>query len=136
MSDALEDPVPAGQRGLPTILVVEDEPLVRMFACDVLEDSGYNVLVAANAREALALALVCSDLAALFTDIDMPGDLDGIALARRLAQEKPGIPVLVTSGVGLVGRELPPGARFLGKPYSASRLLDLLSKVLDRPTSS
>ena len=71
------------------VLVVEDEPLVRMFAVDLLEDEGFTVLEAENADAALAVLRARLDVRVLFTDVDMPGTLNGFALARQAAAECP-----------------------------------------------
>jgi CheY-like chemotaxis protein len=82
------------------ILLVEDETLVRMIASDVLtEDAGYRVIEAGNADEALTLLEVRHDVRLVFTDVDMPGSLNGYALARIVDMRWPGIGVIVTSGL-------------------------------------
>ena len=81
-----------------TVLVVEDEPLVRMAACLHLEDCGYSALQAANAHEALAVLGQHNDIDVLFTDVRMPGPMDGLGLAKWVIENRPRIAVMVASG--------------------------------------
>lgn len=106
-----------------TILVVEDETLIRIIAADALEESGFKVLEAANAAEALIILKDHQEVAVLFTDINMPGDMDGLDLARRVASERPEIKVIVTSGKQwLDSSSLPDDGVFLPKPYRTAQL--------------
>jgi CheY-like chemotaxis protein len=100
------------------VLVVEDEALIRMFAAEVLEEEGgFKVLEAANADEALTILHVRHDVRVLCTDINMPGTMDGAALARLVDMKWPGIGLIVTSGRPAPGKgELPSKASFLMKP--------------------
>ena len=103
----------------PVVLVVEDEALLRLQADEFLEDAGFEVVDAAHADEALQIMAARPDVTVLFTDIQLPGDLDGIELARLVHERWPKVLLLVTSG-----REKPPESeiaddgRFLAKPYS------------------
>lgn len=116
----------------PIILVVEDEALVRMLAWDILtEDAGYRVLEAANADEALILLESRHDVRLVFTDVNMPGSLNGFALARIVDMRFPGIKVIVTSGLARPGvGDLPKGKRFLPKPYAPSALITMVQEML------
>jgi CheY-like chemotaxis protein len=119
---------------LPTvILVTEDEALVRMFAAEVLEEEGgFKVLEAANADEALTILHIRRDVRVLCTDVDMPGSMDGAALARLVDMKWPGIGVIVTSGRTLPRKgDLPSKASFLVKPYTPATLLDTVRNVID-----
>ncbi len=118
------------------VLLTEDEPLVRMYAAEVLaEDGGYKVLEAAHADEALTLLRVRADVRALCTDIDMPGSMDGVGLARIVDVKWPGIGIVVTSGRQRPGiGNLPTKARFLPKPYSAQALVEAVRAVAGGPT--
>ena len=103
------------------VLVVEDEPIVRMDAAMTLEDEGFEVIEAATARAALAmLEKRNGDVAALFTDVDMPGDMNGLELAGIVYSRWPHIALVVTSGVVRVSGFLPGGGVFLAKPYSTT----------------
>jgi CheY-like chemotaxis protein len=116
------------------ILVVEDEPVLRMNAVDLLEEEGFEVLEAATADEALRLLETChADVAALFTDINMPGSLDGLALAQVVHERWPHIRPFVTSGhVCLQHDEVPDHGCFIAKPYRASRLTSMLRQAISQ----
>ncbi|TAU45112.1 response regulator (plasmid) [Rhizobium leguminosarum] len=101
------------------VLVVEDEPLIRLFLADALEDAGFAVLEAGSVLEAVGILGLRADVDAIFTDVDMPGGLNGIDLARMVASVSPHIGIVVTSGRADVDRnDLPAKANFLPKPYN------------------
>jgi CheY-like chemotaxis protein len=109
------------------ILVVEDEPLVRMFLADALDEAGFKVFEAVNADEAVTLLQARADIQAVVTDIEMPGSMNGIGLARAVRERWPGIGLLVTSGRVRPGPDdLPAEVVFLAKPY----LLDTVITVI------
>jgi CheY-like chemotaxis protein len=122
----------------PIILVVEDEALVRMLAWDILtEDAGYRVIEAVNADEALILLESRHDVRLVFTDVNMPGALNGFALARIVDMRFPGIKVIVTSGLARPGvGDLPKGKRFLPKPYAPSALITMVQEMLAETAKS
>lgn len=110
------------------VLVAEDEPLLRMLAIEMLEDAGHDVVDFGNAAEAIAY---CDDrthdIDAIVTDINMPGDLDGLDLARHVRATRPEAHVVVTSG--RYGAVPPPGiagTTFLRKPWTCDRLVDAI----------
>lgn len=106
------------------VLVAEDESMVRMVAADMLEEAGFPVLQAATADAAWAILERAEEIGVLFTDIDMPGSMDGLALATRVAERWPHIRLVVTSGrVGLRDADMPDDGRFLLKPYRQAQLL-------------
>jgi two-component system, response regulator PdtaR len=118
----------------PTILVVEDEALLRMHAADLLEENGFRVVEAANADAALKLLETRDDVRLLFTDIQMPGSCDGMDLARLVHARWPNILLVITSGqIKPAKAEIPDDGRFVGKPYRANELLgevnDLMRKA-------
>lgn len=117
------------------VLVVEDEPLIRLDAADMIEDTGCNVLQAGNADAALTTLKRRSDIQVLFTDIDMPGSIDGMELAHRVADKWPGISIIIASGkLGLDKMDLPTGAVLLAKPYPSSQVeLALQNAARNRP---
>jgi two-component system, response regulator PdtaR len=116
--------------GQATVLVVDDEPLVRILTVQVLEQVGFSVEEAGNTEEALA-RLDGHQIAALVTDVDMPGPLDGLGLAWRVHELFPATAVLVISGVTTPNSsELPPNARFLTKPFDPKRLVRELDQTL------
>lgn len=101
-----------------TILIVEDESLVRLDAAECLRDAGFDVLEATDAAEALEM-LAEHDVDVLFTDINMPGPIDGLELARRVLGRCPGTRLVLTSGAIKPTRDqIPGGGAFLAKPYS------------------
>jgi len=109
-----------------TVLVVEDMPLVRLDAVEIFENMGFNVLEAANGREALAILERTAFVALLFTDIEMPC-LDGLELAAVVAERWPSIHIILTSGrVEPESGSLPDDARFLPKPYTAEAVAALM----------
>ncbi len=115
------------------VMVVEDEPLVRMDAAVTLEDEGFEVIEAATARAALAmLEKRNGDVAALFTDVDMPGDMNGLELAGIVYSRWPHIALVVTSGVVRVPGSLPGGGVFLEKPYPSSAPVRLIRGLIQR----
>ena len=113
----------------PVVLVVEDEPLVRFVLTETLLDDGYQVLEAGNAGEALDQLRSRTDISAVITDVRMPGEMDGIGLARAIATEWPRIRILVVSGYfNQIESPLPPTAAFLRKPYPYSALRSQLTR--------
>jgi CheY-like chemotaxis protein len=119
---------------LPVVLLVEDEPLVRMAAADDLQDAGFHVLEAANADVALAVLESCSDdVQVLFTDIDMPGSMNGLDLAENVQQRWPHISLLISSAYHRPGPEtLPDDGRFVPKPYCSD---DVVQQIRELVTS-
>lgn len=101
----------------PTMLIVEDEPLIRMCAVDFAEEAGYRPIEAKDAAEALE-ALQSERIDILFTDITLPGPMDGLALADQVAEQWPQIRIMLASGaLGGLGEDVAPGAHRLPKPY-------------------
>jgi two-component system, response regulator PdtaR len=105
-----------------TILLVEDEPLVRMFMVDLLQEEGYRILEAAQADEALMLLGARPDVLAVITDVNMPG-MSGFALARAIYEKNPKISVVVMSGVTGPSVDLPSNAVFLAKPTTPAMII-------------
>jgi CheY-like chemotaxis protein len=123
-------PVPTDPSRAPRILVVEDESFVRMVAVDMLEDAGLPVAEAPDADTALQLLEGRAQaFDALFTDIDMPGSMDGLTLAVRVRARWPHIRLVVTSGRLRPGADDLPDAGFLPKPYGRSDLLGALCRA-------
>lgn len=101
-----------------SVLVVEDEALLLFTIADDLRAAGFQVLEATNAVVGLRLAEAAGGIDVLFTDVHMPGPIDGLALARAVRSKWPGTHIVVTSGhVTASVSDLPPGAVFLPKPY-------------------
>jgi CheY-like chemotaxis protein len=113
------------------ILVVEDEAIIRMSAVDMLEDAGFLVLEAHNADIAVQILESRSDIRAVFTDIEMPGSLCGLRLAKAIRDRWPPIHLIVTSGrYGVSELDLPRLARFIRKPYAPAHVLTALGELL------
>jgi CheY-like chemotaxis protein len=113
------------------VLVVEDEPLVRMVALDALSDCGLVAYEAADADEALGVLGAHSDIGLVFTDINMPGAVDGLKLVQRIHKLWPRIELIVTSGrERLMDRQLPDHGSFLAKPYRTAQLIELVRKKM------
>ncbi|WP_375449993.1 response regulator [uncultured Devosia sp.] len=116
----------------PVVLVVEDEPLILLATADDLRDAGFTVFEAANADQAIALLETHHEIRILFTDVDMPGSMDGLKLSAAVRDRWPPITILVTSGKTLVGRpDLPEGGRFMPKPYNTTRVVDAIYEMID-----
>ena len=114
------------------VLVVEDEPLVRIVAADALADSGIMAWEAADAKEAFKVLDDHPRIGLIFTDVDMPGEMDGLDLAYELIRQKPDVEVIVTSGAGAVAEtDIPDSGTFLPKPYRTDKLVALVHKKLD-----
>jgi CheY-like chemotaxis protein len=122
----------------PVVLIVEDDFLLRMNAVDVIEDGGFEVIEAGNADEAIVILEARSDIAVVFTDIQMPGSMDGLKLARAIRGRWPPIKIVATSGrYSVEEADLPEGGRFLPKPYNSMQVTGMLRELIAAgPTSS
>jgi CheY-like chemotaxis protein len=115
----------------PTVLVVEDEILVRLAAVEMIRAAGYKTLEADNADTAIALLERQSDIAVIFTDIQMPGSMDGLKLAAAVKDRWPPIRVIATSGNPPArASELPEGGRFIRKPYSIGQVTRVIEEFM------
>lgn len=114
----------------PKMLIVEDEPLIRMCAVDFAEEAGYLGLEAGDSAEALAIMERGEDVDILFTDITLPGPMDGIALAEQVALRWPKVRIMLASGA-LAGlpADVAPGAFRLSKPYGITQFLGAVEQM-------
>jgi two-component system, response regulator PdtaR len=113
------------------VLVVEDETLIRLWAADLLQENGYSVLEANNADTALKILESRPDVKLLFTDVQMPGSLNGMELAREVHSRWPHILLVITSGRERpTAAEIPDHGRFVAKPYSGKDLIGHINKLL------
>lgn len=122
------------KRSPPAVLIVEDEPMTRMVAADAISDTGMRIREAGDAKEALQILDNHSDIDILFTDIEMPGPMDGLGLAEQVHEDRPDVELIVTSGATKVDdSDLPDNGTFLPKPYRTTRLVEIVKeKVASR----
>lgn len=115
---------------MPVALVVDDEPLIRMDIADMVTEEGYEVIEAGSADEALTLLDVYHSLKLVVTDIQMPGQADGLELARQVCERRPEVCVIVASGAATpTADELPETARFIGKPVTHAAIHRTISEI-------
>jgi CheY-like chemotaxis protein len=115
----------------PVILVVEDEILVRLTAVGIAEDAGFEVLWAATADEALSILEARADVRLVFTDVQMPGSMDGLRLAHAVRDRWPPVELIVTSGRRPIGAsDLPDRGRFIAKPYDFDALSQAFQEMV------
>ncbi len=119
-----------GMRAKAIVLVVEDEPMLRMAAVCLVEDAGMQPIEASNADEAIRILETRTDIHIVFTDIDMPGSMDGIKLAEAVRGRWPPIEIIVTSGQRIVtADDLPRGSVFFAKPYKDEEIVAMLQRM-------
>jgi CheY-like chemotaxis protein len=136
MSPASTNITPQSDNHLHTVLVVEDEVLIRLVIADYLRECGYKVYEAVNAQEAIAMLQspeVAVDI--VFSDVQMPGDMDGFALSRWIRANKPGVQVILTSGVersANIAATLCEAGPLLEKPYPSQDVVDRIKQLAAR----
>jgi two-component sensor histidine kinase len=124
-------PVETRSTGVPNVLVVEDEMVLRMRAVDIVEDAGFTPVEAANADQAIAILESRSDIDLLFTDIQMPGSMDGLKLAHAVHDRWPAIKIILVSGqVKPSDAERPVDSRFFGKPLGVGQMINELQAMV------
>lgn len=112
------------------VLVVEDEPLLRMMAIDLVEDAGFEAIEAADADEAVRILEARADIRIVFTDIDMPGSMNGMRLAAAVRDRWPPIEIIIVSGhVRLSDIDLPDRSVFFSKPYDWQKVTAMLHRM-------
>lgn len=112
------------------VLVVEDEPLLLLLAGTLVEEAGLQPLYAGNADEAVAILEARPDIRIVFTDVEMPGSMDGIKLAAAIRNRWPPIQIVVVSGHSAVApSQLPEGTRFFAKPYDQQHIVQALQAM-------
>lgn len=142
VDDGDEESVRSAPRGCgsETILVVEDDPDVRAYSTETLRDLGYNVVEAPNAQTAIQILDAHPEIAALFTDVGLPGGINGRQLADQARKGRPGLKVLFTTGYArnaiVHDGRLDPGVELLTKPFSPSALAEKLRDMLDAKSTS
>jgi CheY-like chemotaxis protein len=114
----------------PVVLIVEDDFLIRMNAAEMIAQAGFDVVEAASADEAILVLEERFDITVVFTDIQMPGSMDGLKLAAAIRGRWPPIKIVATSGLANVRQDdLPEGGRFLPKPYSPEQIVRTLREL-------
>jgi CheY-like chemotaxis protein len=111
------------------VLVVEDEPLLLMMAAEIVEEAGFEAIPAHNADEAILILESRNDISILFTDVRMPGSMDGVRLAAAVRDRWPPIELVVVSGHVTGESELPSGTHFYRKPYVAEQIAASLREL-------
>src|SRR5258708_7164769 len=124
---------PGQSAALRAILVVEDEMLLRMRAVDMVEDAGFTAVEAINADDALAILESRSDIELLFTDIQMPGSMDGLKLANAVHERWPLIKIILVSGqLRLTDEDKPVDSRFFGKPLEVKHMIAEMQEMMGK----
>jgi DNA-binding NtrC family response regulator len=113
------------------VLVVEDEAIIRMSIVEELEDAGFEVFEASNAAQAIEVLIANSRIDVMFTDVDMPGGVDGLKLAASVRDRWPPIKIIVTSGHRRIDVDaLPVEARFMVKPYDSNAVIRSIREMI------
>jgi DNA-binding NtrC family response regulator len=131
MSSAMVSAAEATRQSI--VLVVEDEILIRSPVSEFLRSAGYKVIEAANAVEAVAVFAGAVPIDLVFSDINMPGTMDGVGLARWVAGHHPGVRVILTSAVSHARRAGEIAAHFLPKPYRLAEAAHRIGSLLNTP---
>lgn len=112
------------------ILVVEDEFLVRLDAIDLIQNAGFEAVEAADADMAISILEARRDITVVFTDVQMPGSMDGLKFAAAVRGRWPPIKIIATSGDARIGQnDLPKGGQFLAKPYTKTQILTAIAEA-------
>jgi CheY-like chemotaxis protein len=113
------------------VLVVEDEAMIRMLAVDTLTDAGFEVVEAVHGDQALSILQTHADqIHLIFSDIHMPGTLDGLALVQHAQSHWPWIWTILTSGQSQpASHQMPPGSRFIPKPYALEAVVNHVQEL-------
>jgi two-component system, response regulator PdtaR len=115
----------------PTVLIVEDEFIIAIGAAELLQCAGYDTVEASNADEAVAVLESGRDIGVVFTDVRMPGSMDGLALAQCVRDRWPPIKIVVTSGhLAIKDGDLPAGGIFIAKPYTDGEVTKALEMLV------
>ena len=121
----------ASANQLPVVLIVEDDFLLRLDAMQMLEEAGFKVVEASNSDQAILILEARPDINVMFTDIDMPGSIDGIKLAHAVRGRWPPIKIIATSGHFKIDNgNLPAGGKFIPKPYNFKYVADVIREVV------
>src|ERR1700754_2035217 len=114
----------------PLVLVVEDEPLLRMTTVDIVEEAGFPTLEAANAKQAIQLLENRPDIRIILSDIDMPPGMNGMALVAMVRRRWPPIAIILVSGHVVAAEvDIPDGGKFFSKPFHPAELVATLERM-------
>ncbi len=117
--------------GKAVVLIVEDSPIIRMSAVDLVLTAGYEALEAGDADEAIRILELRDDIDLVFTDVQMPGTMDGIKLSHYIRDRWPPVKLIVASGADIVEESmLPGGSRFFSKPYDELTITEAMAHLL------
>ena len=123
--------------GKAVVLVVEDTAIIRMSAIELVVSAGYYALEACDADQAIRILEARSDIDLVFTDVQMPGTMDGIKLSHYIRNRWPPVKLIVASGAAIVEQSgLPLGSRFFSKPYDEHTIIDAIALLLLEETQS
>jgi two-component system, response regulator PdtaR len=114
------------------VLIVEDEPLVRLTGADLLADAGFEVLEASSADEALRILEATEEVRVVFSDVEMPGSLDGLGLAHNICRRWPSIGIVLTSGHHIREEMIPGDGRFVPKPYDGQAVVRQIEEIVNQ----
>ncbi|MBB4444038.1 MULTISPECIES: response regulator [Rhizobium] len=122
------------KHGKAVVLVVEDSTIIRMSAVDLVLSAGYEALEACDADEAIRILESRNDIDLVFTDVQMPGTMDGIKLSHYIRDRWPPVRLIVASGEAILEESnLPTGSRFFSKPYDNHAITDAMAHLLSIP---
>lgn len=117
--------------GKAVVLIVEDSTIIRMSAVDLVQSAGYVALEAGNADEAIQILETRGDVDLVFTDVQMPGTMDGIKLSHYIRNRWPPVKLIVASGKAIIEESsLPHGSQFFSKPYNDHAITDAIGRML------
>lgn len=124
------------KNGKAVVLVVEDSPLIRMGAVELVLSAGYEAIEARDADEAIRVLEARDDIDLVFTDVQMPGTMDGVKLAHHIRNRWPPVKLIVASGAAVLAEsQLPGGSRFFSKPYDDHTITETMASLLASDTS-
>jgi CheY-like chemotaxis protein len=111
----------------PAALIVEDQPFVGLVASDILRESGFDTFHAYDANDAAQMLVEHPEIEVVVTEAQLPGEIDGIELCRRLSEQRPNLQLVVTAASHVQQADMPSGARVLRKPYASGELRTLVA---------
>lgn len=135
MADTSQSLSPDPQERSPAILVAEDEVLIRFAIADYLRECGFQVIEASSGDEAISVLQSTLAVDVVFTDVQMPGERDGFQLAQWVRANRPGLPVLITSGdakKAATAKQLCENEPFFAKPYDVAHVVAHIRQLLEK----